>query len=114
VLQSRKKLSQLKSIVFGLGLIPKQGVPEIKICYNRSTKIFLGKVNTSKEVADFIRKTYSRGILQLQEEFNVLYLNRANEILGYYKHYRWLLNYKKNLRNRKNTRCKVIRSPYYN
>ncbi|NOS57416.1 MAG: JAB domain-containing protein [Cyclobacteriaceae bacterium] len=73
-------------IVFGLGLIPREGIPEIKIRYNRSTKIFLGKVSHSKDVADFIRRIYSRGAIQLQESFMVLYLNRANEILGYYKH----------------------------
>lgn len=71
---------------FGLGLIPKEGVPEIKIRYNKSTKVFLGKVTNSKDAADFIRKTYSRGSIQLQESFIVLYFNRANEILGYYKH----------------------------
>lgn len=82
-----KSYKQEKEIlVFGLGLIPKEGVPEIKIRYNRSSKIFLGKVTDSKDVANFIRKTYSRGILQLQEGFMVLYLNNANEILGYYKH----------------------------
>jgi DNA repair protein RadC len=72
--------------VFGLGLIPKEGVPEIKIRYNRTRKSFLGKVTNSKDAADFIRKVYSRGMLQLQEGFVVLYLNRANKILGYYKH----------------------------
>lgn len=83
-LASYKKEKEI--LVFGLGLIPKEGLPEIKIRYNRSAKVFLGKVSHSKDVADFIRRIYSRGILQLQEGFIVLYLNRANEILGYYKH----------------------------
>ncbi len=83
-LTSNKKKKEI--LVFGLGLIPKEGLPEIKIRYNRSSKVFLGKVSHSKDVADFIRRIYSRGILQLQEGFIVLYLNRANEILGYYKH----------------------------
>ena len=82
--KSRAKYNQIA--VFGLGQIPKQGVPEIKIRYNRSNKNFLGKITNSKDVADFIRRTYSRGIIQLQEGFIILYLNRANEILGYYKH----------------------------
>jgi DNA repair protein RadC len=73
-------------VVFGLGLIPKEGIPEIKIRYNRSKKIFLGKITNSKDVANFIRRLYSRGNLELQEHFIVLYLNMANEILGYYKH----------------------------
>jgi len=75
-----------ETIVFGLGLIPKEGVPEIKIRFNRSRKVFLGKITDSKDAADFLRKLYSRGSIELQESFIVLYLNRANEILGYYKH----------------------------
>lgn len=75
-----------ETIVFGLGLIPKDGVPEIKIRYNRSRKVFLGRVTNSKDAADFIRKVYPFGSIQLQESFVVLYLNRRNEILGYYKH----------------------------
>ena len=75
-----------ETIVFGLGLIPKQGVPEIKVRYNRSRKVFLGKVTNSKDAADFIRRVYPRGSVELQEAFVVLYLNRRNEILGYYRH----------------------------
>jgi DNA repair protein RadC len=75
-----------ETIVFGLGLIPKEGVPEIKVRYNRSKKVFLGKVTNSKDAAEFVRKVYPRGSLELQEAFVVLYLNRTNEILGYYKH----------------------------
>lgn len=75
-----------EKVVFGLGLIPKQGVPEIKISYSRSTKKFLGKVTNSKDAADFIRTTFKPGTLQLQEQFIAVYLNTANEILGYYKH----------------------------
>lgn len=75
-----------ETIVFGLGLIPKEGVPEIKIRYNRSTKVFLGKITSSKDASEFLRKVYPSGNIELQESFVVLYLNRANEILGYYKH----------------------------
>jgi len=73
-------------IVFGLGLIPKEGVPEIKVRYNRSQKIFLGKVTSSKDAAEFIKRVYPKGTIELQEAFVVLYLNRRNEILGYYRH----------------------------
>jgi DNA repair protein RadC len=78
--------TQKETIVFGLGLIPKEGIPEIKIRYNKSTKTFLGKVTNSKDSYEFLRKVYDKRILQLQESFIVLYLNRANQILGYYKH----------------------------
>ncbi len=72
--------------VFGLGLIPEEGVPEIKISYTRTRKEFLGKITNSRNAADFIRRTFRAGSLELQEHFITLYLNQANEILGYYNH----------------------------
>jgi len=70
-----------------LGNIPSVDIPEIKIRYNRSSrKKFLGKITSAKDVADFIRRTFQRGEVQLQEQFIVLYLNQANEVIGYYKH----------------------------
>jgi DNA repair protein RadC len=74
-----------ETIVFGLGLIPKEGVPEIKIRFNRSKRI-LGKVTNSKDAYEFLKKAFDRRLLQLQESFVVLYLDRANQISGYYKH----------------------------
>lgn len=78
--------TQHEKAVFGLGLIPSEGVPQIKITYRRTRKEFLGKVTHSKDVADFIRRTFKAGTLELQESFITLYLNTANEILGYYNH----------------------------
>jgi DNA repair protein RadC len=46
----------------------------------------LGKVTNSKDSFEFLKKVFDRGTLQLQESFLVIYLNRANQILGYYKH----------------------------
>lgn len=83
--KSKNHLLRRQTIVFGLGLIPKEGVPEIRIHYSRSRKIFLGKVTNSSDAANFLRKIYPSGSIELQESFVVLYLNRANEILGYYK-----------------------------
>lgn len=85
-IKRRKYPQRNETIVFGLGLIPKEGVPEIKIRYNRSTKGFLGKVTNSKDSFEFLKKVFDRRTLQLQESFVVVYLNRANQILGYYKH----------------------------
>lgn len=73
-------------MVFGLGAIPKPGVPEIKVRYNRTRKAFLGKVTSAKDAAEFLRKVYTRGSIELQESFIVLYCNQMNEIIGYYKH----------------------------
>lgn len=77
---------QQEKAVFGLGLIPEEGVPEIQITYTRTRKEFLGKVTSSRDAADFIRRTFRAGSLELQEHFITLYLNQAHEILGYYNH----------------------------
>jgi DNA repair protein RadC len=84
--KSKRYPQRNESIVFGLGLIPKEGVPEIKIRYNKSRKGFLGKVANSKDSFEFLKKVFDKRTLQLQESFVVVYLNRANQILGYYKH----------------------------
>ncbi len=84
---AKSKPYKLKNdIVYsGLGNIPTGFIPEIKVRYNRGKK-FLGKVTKSTDVADFVRKIFGRGQIQLQEVFIVLYLNHQNEIIGYYKH----------------------------
>ena len=84
--RAKRKSTKGRKIVMCLGSIPKEGVPEMKVRYNKSYKRFLGKVTSSKDTADFIRKLYKRGSLELQEQFIVLYLNTRNEIIGYYKH----------------------------
>lgn len=84
--KTQRYKQEIEKIVFGLGLIPQEGVPQIKITYTRTRKEFLGKVTSSKDVADFIRRTFKAGTLELQESFIALYLNTANEILGYYNH----------------------------
>ena len=58
-------------------------IPEIKVRYNKG-KTF-GKVRSSSDVAEFLKKVYGRTI-EIQEQIIVLYLNRQNEILGYYRH----------------------------
>lgn len=71
-------------IVFALGQIPQEGVPEIKIRYRKTNKDFLGQITSSKDVAGFIRGLFDN--LELQESFIVLYLNQAHKIIGFYKH----------------------------
>lgn len=82
----RKYKAGKVKILMSLGAIPKEGVPEIKVRYNKSRKKSLGKISQSDNAADFIRKLYTRGTIELQESFIVLYLNNQNEIIGYYKH----------------------------
>jgi DNA repair protein RadC len=80
-----KKYPQTPEVV--LGNVTAIEIPEIKVRYNRSTcKKFLGKITKASDVAEFLRKTYKRGEIGLQEQFIVLYLNQGNQISGYYKH----------------------------
>lgn len=69
----------------GVNGIPEKMIPEIKVSYVRG-KEYLGKVESSSSVADFFRKTFENGTVELQEAFIVLYLNQRNEIIGYYRH----------------------------
>ena len=71
--------------IFTVDGIPKDGVSEIKLTYH-PVKRSSGKVNASRDAADFIRSIFEPGQIELQEHFIILYLNRANQILGYYKH----------------------------
>jgi hypothetical protein len=70
-----------------LGDIPEINIPEIEVTYSRGNgKPFLGKITQLEDVASFIRTTFDTHTLELQEQFVVLYLNRVNDILGYYRH----------------------------
>lgn len=82
-----KKYFQKPETIFTLGVLREGEVPEVKLRLNRSSrKKHYGSVGRSQDAADFIRKVYRRGEIQLQEQFIVLYLNRANNIIGYYRH----------------------------
>ena len=59
-------------------------VPEIKVKFNKGKKMF-GAVNSSDEVAKFLKTLYGSDI-ETQEKVIILYLNKRNEIIGYYKH----------------------------
>lgn len=60
-------------------------VPEIKLRYNKGRRV-LGNVKSSDDAADFIRAQYKRGTIEAQEFFNVIYLDRKNSVIGYYRH----------------------------
>jgi hypothetical protein len=78
---------EIREIV--LGDLPEIDVPEIQVSYSReSGKPFLGKLTVTADVARFIRSTFDKGDIDLQEQVIVLYLNASNHILGYYRHSR--------------------------
>lgn len=80
--QTRKKTSSAK---MDNGAKTKQ-VPEISISYNTNGKIYPDALTDSQSTYDFLKTVYPSESIELQERFVVLYLNRANKILGYYNH----------------------------
>ncbi len=75
-----------------LGETPEVSVPELAVSYTRSRQRDFGKISSSKDAAYFIKNTFNEGEVELQEQFIVLYLNQANEIIGYYKHSKGAIN----------------------
>ena len=87
-----KKYSPVAEIVLGNTDI-KFDVPEVKVRFNRSgRRKFFGKIGSANDVANFLRSIYIRGEIELQEQFLVLFLNQANEIVGYYRHSKGAIN----------------------
>jgi DNA repair protein RadC len=58
-------------------------IPEIKIRYNKGKNH--PKITSDKLAYEFLLKVYGRDI-SIQEQFIVLFLDRARNCLGYYKH----------------------------
>jgi predicted RNA methylase len=76
-----------------LGNIPEIVIPELQVTYDRSSgRQFLGKITSPEDVAIFIKQTFNKGEIELQEHFTVLYLNQSNSIIGYYRHSKGAIN----------------------
>lgn len=78
--------SEKKEIVL-FGVDEKQlkpFVPEIKIRMNKGKAFDVNKVTSSKDVYDILKRIYSRN--PIQENFIMLLFNRANKLIGYYRH----------------------------
>lgn len=59
---------------------------EIKVSYEPNQIIFKNnQIQNSESAFEFIYPLFSKDIISLQEEFLVLYLNRGNKVLGYFK-----------------------------
>jgi DNA repair protein RadC len=58
-------------------------VSEIKVSYHPKFKaIERPKINTSRQAFDILLNNWDRGRIQMQEQFFVLLLNRANHVIG--------------------------------
>ena len=61
-------------------------VAEISVSYKPKFKASeRPKVNSSKMVYDILLDNWNKDILELQEQFKVILLNRANKVLGIYE-----------------------------
>lgn len=58
-------------------------ISEISISYSSSKEKKL-KVNNSKDSYDILLDSWDKNIIELQEEFKILLLNRGNIVLGVY------------------------------
>lgn len=78
--QERKEI-----VLFGVDDKPlKSFVPEIKIRMNKGKAFDVKKVTSSRDVYEILKRIYSRNLIQ--ENFIMLLFNRANKLIGYYRH----------------------------
>jgi purine-nucleoside phosphorylase len=59
-------------------------VPEMKIRMNKGKAFDVKKITSSKDTYEILKRIYGRNLIQ--ENFIVLLLNRANKLIGYYRH----------------------------
>lgn len=59
-------------------------ISEIKVSYN-TRKIPKEKITSSQKAYEILLNSWSKGTLELHEEFKVILLNNANEVLGIYQ-----------------------------
>lgn len=72
-------------VLFGIDPKPlKPFVPELKIRMNKGKKFEVSKVTSSLEVYDILKRIFGRN--PIQENFVMLLFNRANKLIGYYRH----------------------------
>jgi DNA repair protein RadC len=62
----------------------KPFVPEMKIRMNKGRAFNVNKISSSRDTYEILKRIYGRNLIQ--ENFIVLLLNRANKLIGYYRH----------------------------
>lgn len=72
-------------VLFGVDPKPlKPFIPELKIRMNKGKAFDVNKVTSSSDVYEILKRIYGR--YPIQENFVMLLFNRANKLIGYYKH----------------------------
>lgn len=62
----------------------KEYVPELKIRMNKGKKFDVEKITSGNDAYEVLKRIFPRGIVQ--EHFVVMLLNRANKLIGFYRH----------------------------
>lgn len=58
-------------------------IAEIQVSYNTNSRVKY-KITSSTSAYEILKSYWNEGRLELQEEFKVILLNRANDVLGIY------------------------------
>lgn len=59
---------------------------ELKLSYRRTEeKTAHGSIRSSQDAFKIFEKVFDQDLIEAREEFVILYLNRANTVIGYYK-----------------------------
>lgn len=70
-----------------LGDVPEIKIPELTIHYKSiSDERFGEQVTASHTAVNILRDIYPEGEVEIQEQFIILYLNRRNKVIGFYRH----------------------------
>lgn len=66
--------------------IMKNFLYELKLSYHRtSEKPVDGAIKTSRDCFEILNRVFDHDLIEAREEFVILYLNRSNQVIGYYK-----------------------------
>ena len=71
------------TIIFGLKSFFMNKIKEIRVSYSSGIKNKLS-IKNSQTSYDLLMSCWSKHTIELQEEFKILLLNRANQVLGIY------------------------------
>lgn len=59
---------------------------ELKLSYHRTSETpGLGTIKNSKDCFEILNRVFDHDLIEAREEFVILYLNRSNQVIGYYK-----------------------------
>jgi len=62
-----------------------QVTPELSIKFKRNPDVMSVKITTSNDCANFLRNIFNADTIEWSEEFIVVFLNQANQTIGYAK-----------------------------